>query len=205
MVKTKDGELVKQCRHKLEVAGFQQYCFEHGFYGLAFSKRKFRLSDILGSIAIYYASPEDEIVALWQENATGEVMSGTFIRAAELGDLGVAARIALDDVHLLDEGLASRNGGVLEWVRCVLEPMWQQCHYYGFVSRPRSMRPNRSSLIPGSSVVMYDSRPRELAVCWQRELTGPVQIASFVRSFTHGKLAATMFEATGIVALGANP
>lgn len=191
---TKDGERLIELRSRLKHAGFQEHCMIHGFYGLAFSSRKLRRSDAVGSIPVYYDSGLDQIVVFSQERGHGVLKFMGFERLPGLGTMGEVVRQQLDDVFLLNEELSSPNGKLLEWVRAVLEELWQECWIHGFVSRPQSRRKDHNSAIPGSIILLYDSRLGEMVLCWQRDLTGPVQIASFGRMDEPATFVQWMFE-----------
>lgn len=194
-----DGVFLAECRAKIKEASIQELCKIGGFYGLGFSSRRMHCSEMLGSVAIYYLSCDGKIVVLWQDEATGPVMITTFERIGGIGEFEREVRAVLDEFSLLDQTLSSKiNGQLLEGPRQVLNNIWERCYGQGFVSRSRSRQVGCTSDIAGSNITMYDPQFQQIAVCWQKDLTGPVQTAGFVRINYPGKLEFRIYEKTGI-------
>jgi hypothetical protein len=191
-----DTQELKKYRQTLQAAGIQDRCKRQGFYGICYAKRD-GCPDTMASVTVYYDSELDELVAMWQARGKGELQLMTLRRRTE-NNLERAVRQLLDDaLCFLDKRWPiSDNGDLLAIVRALIQPIWDKCHKRGFVGRPRSLHKDHCSAIPGSNITLYDALSGEALVIWEKDLTGPVQFASFTRA-ERGELEKEMRSVIG--------
>ena len=160
-------------------------CKKRGFYGICYAQRGKKRPDTMASVTVYYDSAFDQIVAIWQKGGKGPIRLATFAQSVSRGMLEGQVRDALEWTTLLNrkkrlkEG--AKNGDILAEVRAIIRKIWQECWEQGFVGRPSSRRRNHSSDIPGSNITMLAPERDEIVVIWEKNLVGPVEIATFVR------------------------